>query len=201
MTTSRLTSPSVPDAIITAPWHATTTTVVPPSPAAFELRSPQDHGRACPWPKDVAPRHLIYLGDATSLVFAVRAITVHGGMPVLLEVDATAATLQPDPAYLVARSRLLGPNQLGCEPSSSWEAAGRVATQGPVRVRARHVCTDVASLLVNLQTSGLVRHAEAWHDDQIWREAQALYGLRFSTAAEWRRHVGKKLTAAFFRPY
>jgi hypothetical protein len=57
-------------------WLGTTTSVVPRSPEPFDLLTAAAHKGPTVWGADVAPRHLIYLGDAVSafsfLVFLAR---------------------------------------------------------------------------------------------------------------------------------
>jgi hypothetical protein len=184
-------------------WHATTTAVVPPSPTPFELQAPSRHEATTVWPADVAPRHLIYLGDAVSLVFAAVAMTRHGGEPVLLDVEVARSSLEPDPAYLEATRRLatFGPTNYGQDAASSFQWTGRVATRGPVFIRQRRVCRNLPSLKANLQRAQLAEHAERWHDDRIWREASARVGATPRSGAEWRERIGDVFVADLFEPY
>jgi hypothetical protein len=151
----------------------------------------------------VAPRHFIYLGDAVSLVFGLRAMRNLGGKPVLLDVEVARSSLEPDPAYLEAVRRLasLGLSGYGTDASSSLRWSGRVATRGPVSVRQRRVCDDLPSLAVNLARAQLPEHAQAWHDDRLWQSAAAAFGASVQSGSEWRARVGQRLTSELFRPY
>jgi hypothetical protein len=184
-------------------WHATTTTVVPASPQPFTLQAPSQHGGLCGWDAAVAPRHLIYLGDAVSLVFANRALSVHGGVPVLLEVEVAEHLLQPDPAYLVARDNLtkMGHTKFGADTLSSLYWSGRVATTGPVNILARYRCSDIGDFLVGLLNTALGDHTEKWFDDAIWQAAASRANIQFKSGSDWRAHIGTTLTNQCFLPF
>jgi len=188
---------------VTTLWHATTTAVVPPSPTSFELQSPAQQGGATVFSADIAPRDLIYLGDGVSLVFAVLAMMHHGEDPVILDVEVAWSSLVPDPAYLVATQRAasVGLTGFGHDTVSSLYWSGRVATRGPVLIRQRRVCRDLPSFKANLVRAQLRDHAQAWHDDRLWRQAAADNGASVSSGAEWRHHLGDVFARGLFRPY
>ena len=153
------------------------------------------------WTPDIAPTHLIYLGDAaTSLVFANQALTKHKGTPVLLEIEVGEHLLQADPAYLVTRQHLDRTN-FGSDVESSYEWSGRVATTGPVSVRRRLVCTDIFEFLIAIYHSGLADHVQRWHDDSVWRNAAAKFGQSPASASAWRSTIGDAIKALFFVQY
>ena len=186
-------------------YHGTTTDVVPRGSVPFELLPSSAHEGPCIWPEHVAPRHLIYLGDMVSLVFAERACKKHGGWPVLLEVDVEIEDLQPDPAYLVGREGLgligFQLSAFGTDVASSLHWSGRVAISEPVTPRARYVCRDLSRFQSRLKASGLAQQATYWHEERVWRHFALSAGLRCADGADFRLQASKKLVSACFRRY
>ncbi len=182
--------------------HASTTAIVPPSPQPFDLLTPDQHGGRCVW-EDLSRRHLIYLGDAVSLVFARKSVRELGGDPVLLEITVKESLLEPDPAFLKARENLIalqGPD-LGTSLQASLFWSGRAATTGPVTLTGRYVCTGTEKFFDSIEDTSLVRHVEFWHIGSVWEQAASQTGETFKSGAAWRASVGNALVAQFFKDY
>ncbi len=176
--------------------------MVPASPTPFKLRSATQHGGVTVWSKDTAPPHFLYLGDAaTCIVFGLKAMQRHGGELVLLEVEVDDDALEPDPAYLVARQRLLmlGIDGFGETAEAGLEASGRVATKGPVNVVQRLMCNDRPSLAKALEDTRLLQHIEAWHDART--RPSVVNGLPMQSAKQWRDHVAGVMLPKLFVVY
>lgn len=185
-------------------YHATTKAVIPPGIGPFELVPVSQHGGTAVWPEEIAPRELVYLGDAaTAIVFMGRAADVHEAEPVLLEATLDWAALQPDPAYLEAVSRLarLGHNAFGTTAVDSLFWSGRVATVTPVTVQRRLHAKSGQGLVSLLRRSRVGTLVERWHDDTIWQEAARANHLRARSGAEWRELVGRHALAEIFVEY
>jgi hypothetical protein len=184
-------------------WHGTTTTVVPASPQDFDLKSAAQHQGPSVWESSIAPRDLIYLGDAVSLVFARLAMDKLGGNPVLLDVEVPRSALRSDPSYLKALQHPLiqGAAGYGTDVSSSFRWSGRVAAVGPVDIRQRWVCDKPFEFRVRLAELELAKHAQSWQDDRSWKQASEQPSRAAKSGGEWRAHIGKLIVDEFFEPY
>lgn len=162
------------------------------------------HHKKTVWDAKIAPRHLIYLGDGAALAFAKRSLERHGGNLVVLDVDVDERTLIADPAFVEACGRLkdiglTAPPLL--DAATSLACSGRVAIAAGARICRRRICRDASTFWTVAEGSGLVCHAQAWHDAKLWRHLATRSEGVFNSARDWRDYVGTQLLEAFFSEY
>lgn len=127
------------------------------------------------------------------------AVTSSTSPILLMRVEIAEKDLLPDPAFVVASSRLPNPpDPASLTALNGLEACGRVATESSVVSSEVLQCNDWAALARDCLELGLGAHSDYWQEDRVWKAAAAKHGIQASSASTYRKKVGEILIHRHF---